>query len=80
MKIKALSMLKRFNGRSTFEFIDASGRMGLCMPSLQFLQTNPTFSVKSEEGLIVEDFIPDMITKQVTHHLLIPESIQRISN
>jgi hypothetical protein len=77
MKIKVVSVKeKRSNERLTFSFLDANGRAGSCMPSLRFLQMNPNFSVKPDDNLIVEDFIPDMITKQVAHALLIPESIR----
>jgi hypothetical protein len=81
MKIEVLSVKeKRPDERLIFSFVDEDGRLGQCMPSLSFLHANSSFSVKPKDRLIVDDFIPDMITREATHLLLVPEFVQRISN
>ena len=79
MKIKVMAVAeKRANERPNFQFVDGHGNGGVCLPSLRFLQDNPSFTVSPGEELLVGDFIPDFITGKITP-ILVPESIQKIS-
>jgi hypothetical protein len=80
MKIQVLSVEeKRHGARLGFWFADEQGRTGWCLPSLRFMQENPSFSVKPGDRLVAADFIPDSITGQIIP-ILVPESLQKIAS
>jgi hypothetical protein len=78
MKIKVLRVNKqKGEERVSFQFVNEAGNSGLCRPSPRFAQNHPSFTVKQGDDLIVDHFIPDVITGQVMP-ILIPESIRRV--
>lgn len=79
MKIQVLSVdEKRPGARLRFWFVDQQGRGGWCLPSLRFMQENPSFSVKPGDQLAVGDFIPDSITGRIMP-ILVPESLHKVA-
>jgi hypothetical protein len=78
VKVKVQSVKKEVGERLSFSCVDEdNGRAFSCTPSRRFMQTHPPFDVKVDDELLVGDFIPDLITKEVGRIHLVPERIEK---
>ena len=78
MKLKVLSVKEKTGDeRQSFNAVDETGRIWPCAPGMRALQAEPDFYVEPGDELIVDDFVPDLITGQ-TGPVLIPQIIQKV--
>jgi len=78
VKVKVQSVKRNDDGLS-FSCVDLTfGRAFSCTPSLRFMLCNPSFEIEAGDELLLGDFIPDLVTRQVGPIHLMPEAITKL--
>ena len=79
MKVKVQSVRKEVGEPLSFCCVDEdNGGAFSCSPYRRFMQTHPSFDVKVDDELLLGDFIPDLVTKEVGPIHVVPEFIEKL--
>ena len=79
MKLRVLSVKEKTRDEPlSFSAVDETGRAWPCFLGVRVRQEDPDIRIEPGDELIVDDFVPDLITDQIGP-VLIPQFVRKVA-